>query len=66
MNWVSVQSSRMKAVAWENSKMYIMFNDGSVYCYENVSNSEYLSFISSSSLGRELATFQRFHPYHRV
>jgi len=56
----------MKAVAWEDSKMYIMFNDGSVYCYENVSNSEYLSFINSSSLGRELATFQRFHPYHRV
>lgn len=66
MNLQPVNSSRMKAVGWNNEIMYIQFNDGSIYAYLNTSKNQYLSFISSASLGKELINFQRFHSYHRV
>lgn len=61
-----VSSSRMRAVGWENNTMYIQFKNGAIYAYTNVSQAEYMQFISSSSLGRTLVDFQKYHPYHRV
>lgn len=66
MNLKPVPSSRMNAVGWEKNTMYIQFKNGALYAYSNVSESEYLSFISSSSLGHELVNFQRLHPYKRI
>lgn len=66
MNLKPVQSSRMKQVGWNNNTMYIQFNNGVIYAYENVSYDEYVSFISSSSLGQALVSFQKLHPYHQV
>lgn len=66
MNLMPVNSSRMNAVGWEDNTMYIRFNDGAIYAYSNVSQSEYKSFLSSSSLGHELVSFQRLHPYRKV
>ncbi|EKQ56333.1 MULTISPECIES: KTSC domain-containing protein [unclassified Clostridium] len=66
MNLRSVSSSRMNAVGWENNTMYIKFKDGSVYAYMNVSESQYIDFINSPSLGSALARFDKVHPYHRV
>lgn len=66
MNLLPVSSSRMDAVGWENNTMYIQFKNGVIYAYSNVSHSEYLSFISSSSLGHELENFQRLHAYRRI
>ncbi|WP_242826021.1 KTSC domain-containing protein [Clostridium tyrobutyricum] len=56
----------MNGVGYENGVMYIQFKDGSIYAYENVSESEYQNFINSSSLGSALSTFDKIHPYHRV
>ena len=66
MKLLPVSSSRMQAVGWENNSMYILFNNGALYEYLNVSKIEYTNFISSSSLGKELNVFQRLHSYRRV
>ena len=66
MNLLPVSSSRMSKVGYENNTMYIQFKDGSIYAYENVSESEYRNFINSSSLGSALSRFDKIHPYHRV
>lgn len=66
MNLSPVSSSRMRAVGWEAGTMYIQFHDGAIYAYENVTKNDYLNFINSSSLGRELNTFQQFHPYYKI
>ncbi|AGF56424.1 hypothetical protein B0P06_005311 [Clostridium saccharoperbutylacetonicum] len=66
MNLKPVSSSRMNAVGWENNTMFIKFKDGSVYAYMNVSESHYIDFINSPSLGSALARFDKIHPYHRV
>lgn len=66
MNLRPVSSSRMDAVGWENNTMYIQFKDGVIYAYYNVSEAQYMQFLSAPSLGRELNNFQRFHPYQRV
>lgn len=66
MNLRQVNSSRMFAVGWNNNVMYIQFKNGKIYAYENVSKMEYISFINSSSLGKSLETFQKYHQYHPV
>lgn len=66
MNLKSVPSSRMNAVGWENNTMYIRFKNGDIYAYENVSQSEYISFINSPSLGSALSRFDKIHSYHRI
>lgn len=66
MNLQPVSSSRMSRVGWENNTMYIEFNDGAIYAYSNVIQSEYIAFINSPSLGQELNVFQRYHPYRRI
>ena len=66
MNWIPVSSSRMEAVAHDGKEMYIRFTDGAVYAYANVTTSDFNNFLNSPSLGRELVTFQRLHPYRPV
>lgn len=56
----------MSAVGWNNNTMYIQFKDGAIFAYTNVSENQYKQFISSSSLGKELAIFQKQHHYYRV
>lgn len=65
-NLLPVSSTRMTHVGHSGNTMYIQFNDGSVYSYANVSHAEYIAFINSPSLGHELVSFQRAHPYSRV
>ncbi len=68
MDWIPVSSSRMRAVCYDapNRCLYIRFNNGSIYCYSNVSESDFEAFMSAPSLGHELVNFQQFHPYRRV
>ena len=61
-----VSSSRMRSVGWMNNILEIEFNDGAVYQYYDVSQSEYLSFIGSSSLGHALSILDKKHRYRRV
>lgn len=66
MNMISVSSSRMNSVGWENNTMYVRFKNGQVYAYENVSKSEYEAFINSPSLGTALSRLDKIHPYHKI
>ena len=66
MNMQPVSSSRMREVGWENNTMYIRFNDGALYAYYDVSHSEYLNFINSSSLGSELSRLDKIKRYKRL
>lgn len=63
MNLMPVSSSRMSKVGWENGTMYIQFKNGQIYAYDNVSESEYKSFINSPSLGSALHSFDKIHNY---
>lgn len=66
MNRQMVSSSRIASVGWENDVMEVQFHNGSIYQYYNVSNSEYQSFLSSSSLGHALSVLDKQHPYKRI
>lgn len=61
-----VSSSRIRSVGWENNTLEIEFKDGTVYQYHGVANSEYRSFMNSSSLGSALSRLDKVHPYNRV
>lgn len=66
MERTPVSSSRMRSVGWENGTLEIEFNDGSIYQYYNVSEQEYINFITSSSLGRALSILDKCHRYSRI
>lgn len=66
MKWISVDSSRIDAVAWEDRTTYIRFKDGAIYAYSGVSEAQHRAFMSSSSLGSALNDFQSYHPYRRI
>lgn len=68
MNWTTVNSSRIRAVSYDeaNQCLYIEFHSGSIYCYFNVSDSDFNAFMSAPSLGRALSSFDKVHPYRRV
>jgi len=61
-----VSSSRISSVGWENNVLEIGFPDGAVYQYHGVSQSEYESFMNSSSLGSALSRLDKTHRYNRV
>lgn len=61
-----VFSSRISSVGWNNNVLEVEFKNGAVYQYYNVTHSEYLHFINSSSLGRAISIIDKTHPYHRV
>lgn len=61
-----VSSSRISSVGWENNTLEICFHDGAIYQYHGVSESEYINFINSPSLGSALNSLQKYHPYNRV
>lgn len=66
MNRQPVSSSRIRSVGWSNNTLEVEFNDGAVYQYHGVPESEYRSFINSSSLGSALSQLDKRHPYNRV
>lgn len=66
MTLYPVSSSRMSKVGWENNTMFVQFKNGQVYAYENVSKSEYESFLNSPSLGSELSRLDKKHNYHPI
>ncbi len=61
-----VSSSRISSVGWENNTLEVEFTNGAIYQYYNVSQTEYNSFINSSSLGHTLSILDKTHSYRRV
>ncbi len=53
----SVSSSRIANIGWEN---------GAVYQYHGVSQSEYQNFLKEPSLGSALSRLDKIHPYNPV
>ena len=66
MELISVSSSRINKVGWEDNTLYVQFKNGVVYAYFNVSLSEYQTFKSSSSLGSALSRLDKIHPYRKL
>ncbi len=66
MNMVSVSSSRIRSVGWENNTLYVQFHNGATYAYDNVTASEYNDFMNSASLGSALSRLDKVHSYHKV
>lgn len=66
LNRHPVSSSRISSVGWENSIMEIGFPDGAIYQYYDVSQSEYNTFLNSSSLGSALSRLDKIHRYSRI
>lgn len=62
----SVSSSRISSVGWENNTLQVEFKNGVVYNYYNVSKTEYIRFMNSSSLGHEISVIDKTHRYERV
>lgn len=58
MNWRSVTSSNIDAIAYDagSSTLYVRFNNGTSYSYSGVPESEYNGLISASSHGSYLAS----------
>lgn len=61
-----VESTRINSVGWENNVLEVEFKNGAVYQYYDISESEYHSFLSSSSLGRQISVIDKTHRYSRV
>lgn len=66
MNLKSVSSSRISKVGWEDNTLYVQFKNSVIYAYFNVSQSEYVDFINSSSLGSSLSILDKIHPYRKL
>lgn len=61
-----VSSSRVLSVGWENNTLQVEFKNGAVYNYYNVSKSEYINFMNSSSLGHSISVIDKTHRYERI
>ncbi len=66
MNMVTVSSSRIRMVGWENNVMRVQFYNGAIYEYYNVSKAEFDNFMNSSSLGAALSRLDKVHQYRRI
>jgi hypothetical protein len=61
-----VSSSRIRSVGWENNVLEVEFKDGAIYHYYDVSQSEYINFMNSPSLGSALSRLDKIHKYKRI
>ncbi|MCI7498168.1 MAG: KTSC domain-containing protein [Oscillospiraceae bacterium] len=66
MRRYSVDSTRIVSVGWENNVLEVEFNNGAVYQYYDVSETEYRNFMASSSLGHQISVIDKTHRYSRV
>lgn len=67
MNMIPVSSSNLNSVGYENSTLYVRFNDGSLYRYSNVPEHVYNELMNASSKGRYLAAYVKGqYPYSKI
>lgn len=52
MNMVSVNSSDIASIGYENRVLHILFRNGGLYEYSNVPESVYRSLMSAASHGK--------------
>lgn len=70
MNWTSVNSSNLNAVAYDDatSTLYIRFNASGTYAYDRVPQSVYSGLLSASSHGKYFDAYIKKggYPFRRV
>ena len=67
MNMISVSSSNLDSVGYENSTLYVRFKNGSLYSYSGVPEYVYKELMNASSKGHYLATYVKGHyPYSKI
>lgn len=67
MNMIPVISSNLSAVGYESRMLYVRFNDGSLYSYDNVPIEVYQGLMNASSKGHYLAAYIKGHyAYRRI
>lgn len=52
INWISVSSSNLDALAFDQGDLYIRFKSGSIYYYSDVPISLYLDILGAGSKGK--------------
>ena len=62
-DFIPVQSSRVDSIKYdgESETLYVIFKGGKQYSYEDVSNEEYQSLMSSESIGKSIQTIINNH-----
>lgn len=60
-----VASTNVRSVGWQDGILEVQFNNGSIYHYHNVSESEYISVLIGS-VGSNIHRLSKRHPYTRV
>lgn len=67
MDMIPVVSSNIRSIGYENSTLYVRFNNGSLYAYNRVPISEYNALMSASSHGTYLAAhIKGRYSYRRI
>ena len=67
MNMISVSSSNLDSVGYENSTLYVRFKNASLYSYSGVPEYIYKELMNASSKGHYLATYVKGHyPYSKI
>lgn len=67
MQMISVSSSNISSIGYENGILYVAFNNGALYSYSGVPEFEYLNLMSAFSHGKYLAAhIKGVYPYRRI
>lgn len=67
LNMVSVSSSNLSSVGYENGTLYIAFRAGGLYAYYNVPENVFNALMSASSHGKFFSQFiKNRYRYKRI
>jgi hypothetical protein len=51
LEWRSVESSNLAAVAWQGGALYVRFHSRAIWRYESVPEAMYLALVAAKSKG---------------
>lgn len=67
MHMISVNSSNISSVGYENRTLYVSFHSGSTYTYSGVPQYVYEELLDASSKGKYFAAnIKNSYPYHKL
>lgn len=67
MAMISVSSSNIDSIGYEDGTLYVRFNSGSLYSYSNVPESVYRALMNADSHGKYFAAhIKNVYPYKHI
>lgn len=67
MQMISVSSSDISSIGYENNTLYVRFNKGGLYSYSGVPYTVYNSLMNAPSHGKYFAAhIKNTYPYSRI